>query len=360
VNNNIYLTGKTSSTDFPKTLSVFDITHNGSYDAYVIKLSSSGTLLYGTFIGGGADDIAYDITVDISSNVYICGETSSSNFQTSPVPSFSNGQAKPYDIVYNLGVDGFVSKFNSTLSTATFSTYLGGAGDDRVKGISLGPSNVVLVAGETTSNDFPAGSAVSGGLKSGVTDIFAAKFDAPGKILSFTWLMGASSEESVRSVVVDADENYYIAGTKNSSNFPSTSDATKKNLTGISDGFVVKLNSNGIQSAGLIGGSKTDVVNGLTLDSRKNLYIAGSTISTNLSTSENAYKATLAGSSDGFLAKGRNSFLSSIPLAPLRMKLVLTLLSTLYNFPEVIQAILPWASPYMILSPGALMSSMFL
>ncbi|MES2764541.1 MAG: SBBP repeat-containing protein [Bacteroidota bacterium] len=310
LNNNIYLTGKTNSTNFPTTLSVFDRTQNGSFDAFVIKIASGGSLLYSTFLGGGDDDIAYAIAVDASSNIYVAGETSSGNYPTAPIPSQFNGQSKPFDNTYNLAVDGFVVKFNSSLSTQTFSTYIGGSGDDRVRGIGLGPNDIIYIAGETnssygtaTATNFPSGSVTTGGEKKGGLDIFAGQFDKAGKLLPFTFVMGGSAAETVKDLVMDAEGNYYITGTTTSSNFPSTTEATKKSLTGTNDGFVVKLNPNGVQNAGLVGGNKTDILNGLALDSKNNLYMVGGTSSSNFAISENPFKNTLSGSSDGFLAK---------------------------------------------------------
>lgn len=301
-NNNMYITGKTGSTNFPTTTGAYDRVQNGLYDAFIVKFSSGNSLQYSTFIGGGNDDIAYDITVDAGANVYIAGETSSGNFPTAPVPSPFNGQSKPFDALYNGAVDGFITKFNTSGNTLTFSTFLGGEGDDRVRAIGLGPSNIVLVAGETGSPDFPLGS-VSGGAKSGGMDIFAGRLDAPGKTFTFSWLTGASGNETVKSAVMDSDGNYYIAGFTSSSTFPTTQEATKKTPSGGTDGFIVKLNSNGVQNSALIGGNAADIINAITIDARNNPYVAGKTGSGNLLTSELAFKNTLSGTSDGFIAK---------------------------------------------------------
>ncbi|HYF04155.1 MAG TPA: SBBP repeat-containing protein, partial [Patescibacteria group bacterium] len=299
---NIYFTGKTNSTNFPTSPSVYDRTQNGSYDPYILKIGTTGAIVAGTFFGGGGDDIGHSIAVDASSNVYVGGETNSSNFSVFPVPTQANGQQKPFDHIYNGGADGFISKFNASLSTLTFSTYFGGASDDRIKAIALGPNDVVLFAGETNSTDFPTGN-VNGGAKSGGLDIFAGQLDRPGKVLSFSWLVGGSGAENVKTAVIDNEGSYYIVGTTNSSNFPTTIEAEKKSLTGTNDAFIMRLNSNGIQNSRLFGGNQTDLISGVTLDSRKHLYFVGNTTSSNLPVSETAFQKTFSGTGDAFLAK---------------------------------------------------------
>ncbi|MBI4744941.1 MAG: SBBP repeat-containing protein, partial [Actinobacteria bacterium] len=95
---NAYVTGYTSSSNFPTTAGAFDATHNGGYDdAFVAKLNPQGSgLLYSTFLGGSSGDYGWDITLDASDNAYVTGYTSSSNFPTT---------AGAFDATHNGGYD---------------------------------------------------------------------------------------------------------------------------------------------------------------------------------------------------------------------------------------------------------------
>ena len=121
---NAYVTGHTYSTDFPTTAGAFQTTFNGSIDAFVTKLNSSGTgLLYSTYLGGSDVDFGYGIAVDTSGNAYVAGETRSSEFPTT---------AGAFQTTYAGGDrDAFVIQLNATGTSLLYSTYLGGSGYDR-------------------------------------------------------------------------------------------------------------------------------------------------------------------------------------------------------------------------------------
>jgi hypothetical protein len=79
---NAYVTGLTSSSDFPTVASSPSTYGGGAYDAFVTRVNASGTLVYSTYLGGGGDDEGYGIAVDSSGNAYVVSLTSSSNFPT--------------------------------------------------------------------------------------------------------------------------------------------------------------------------------------------------------------------------------------------------------------------------------------
>lgn len=81
---NAYVSGVTTSSDFPTTWGAFDTSYTGRYgDAFVIKLNTAGTtLLYGTFLGGSDGENGYGIAIDNAGNAYVTGTTSSSDFPT--------------------------------------------------------------------------------------------------------------------------------------------------------------------------------------------------------------------------------------------------------------------------------------
>src|SRR5262249_32487809 len=119
---NAYVTGNTSSTNFPTTNPMQATKAGGTYDAFVAKLNSTGsTRLYSTYLGGSGDDAGLGIGVDGAGNAYITGYTRSNNFPTT----------NPMQASFGGGVyDAFVTKLDITGSTRLYSTYLGGGAND--------------------------------------------------------------------------------------------------------------------------------------------------------------------------------------------------------------------------------------
>lgn len=145
---NIYITGGTKSTDFPTTTGAASSTHNGGdYDSFVAKFANGGSsLLYSSYIGGSAEDIAVDIAIDQNSDVYITGETNSEDF---PVTNGAYSETK------NTGKDAFIAKFNHAATSIDYASYIGGTLDDIPTGIAVNSNGEAFVSGNTYSEDFP-------------------------------------------------------------------------------------------------------------------------------------------------------------------------------------------------------------
>jgi hypothetical protein len=143
---NAYVTGYTSSSDFPTRVGP-DLSHNGDWDAFVAKVNPSGTtLVYSGFLGGSGTDCGYGIAVDSSGNAYVTGKTKSNNFPAVGGP----------DLSYNGGGDAFVARVNPSGTALVYAGFLGGISDDGAKGIAVDSSGNAYVTGYTTSSDFPA------------------------------------------------------------------------------------------------------------------------------------------------------------------------------------------------------------
>jgi hypothetical protein len=146
INNQAFVTGSTDSTSFPVVSGASQSTLAGGTDAFVAGLSADGTTLtMSTYLGGSGNDAGYGIAVDYPGNpprLLVAGTTASSDF-----PTLQAFQSTPGG-----GTDGFVTRLTSTGGLSD-SSYLGGSGNDEVRGVStpLG----IYVAGNTTSGNLP-------------------------------------------------------------------------------------------------------------------------------------------------------------------------------------------------------------
>ncbi|HEU4479605.1 MAG TPA: SBBP repeat-containing protein, partial [Pyrinomonadaceae bacterium] len=142
----VYVTGSTDSLNFPTTANAFQGTKASTIfsDAYVTKLTTSGVLVYSTYLGGATSDLSNGIAVDASGNAYVVGSTSSVNFPTlNPIQATING------------AEAFVTKLNSQGSGLVYSTFLGGTGADFGRGIAVDSTGNAYVTGVTNSVEFP-------------------------------------------------------------------------------------------------------------------------------------------------------------------------------------------------------------
>mgnify|MGYP002398706417 CR=1 FL=1 len=144
---NVYVTGTTSSADFPVSPGAFQTVLNGPEDAFVTKLNPTGTaLVYSTYLGGADFDSGTDIVVDPAGNAYVTGSTQSTDF---PVTA---GAFQP---TFGGDRDAFVAVINTEGNALVYSTYLGGTGDDQGRGIAIDSEFGIYVTGSTESIDFP-------------------------------------------------------------------------------------------------------------------------------------------------------------------------------------------------------------
>ncbi|KJU86218.1 PKD domain containing protein [Candidatus Magnetobacterium bavaricum] len=274
---NAYITGYTYSTDFPVN-NAYQSEIAGINDAYVTKFSASGTYIpYSTYLGGEAEDETTGIAVDANGNVYITGFTSS----TQTFPRINALQPTHWGGTY----DSFVAKLDS-FGSPYFSTYVGGNGSDRAKGIAVDTNNNLYIVGSTTSTNFPpAITAIQGALK-GMTDAFVAKLDSSGQTLNYWKYLGGSDIDIANAIAVHKNGNIYIAGETASTDFPTLTPYKKTN-SGYYDAFMARLisdNSTTLQFSTYLGGSADDKATAIAVDQREDAYLCGYTASANFPT----------------------------------------------------------------------------
>jgi hypothetical protein len=206
---NVYVAGDTWSTDFP-TANPFQAGLAGAKDAFLAKMNTTGSaLLYSTYFGGSSSEEVFGIALDTSSNTFLVGTTSSTNFPT----------AAPFQQTLRGAQDAFVVKFNTTGSALLYSTYLGGSSVDGGGQVAVDSSGNAYVTGYTESANFPTASPTQP-VYGGTRDAFLTRFNAAGSALLYATYFGGSSGESGDGIALDASGNAYLTGYTESLNFP--------------------------------------------------------------------------------------------------------------------------------------------
>jgi Beta-propeller repeat/Cep192 domain 4 len=325
---NTYITGYTTSTDFPMKNAAQGVFSGGTcdtevnaapcFDAFVAKLNPQGSgLLYSTYLGGTGDDRGIRIAVDAAGEAYIDGLTDSldfpvmSAFQNSPGGGTCGTTAYPSPCY-----DAFVAKLSESGSSLVYSSYLGGTGDDFATDIAVDSNGDAYVSGFTSAANFPTtNGAFQTSYGGGPFDGFVAKVNPAGTALVYSTYLGGSGEDHVAAVALDASGNAYLTGQTNSVNFPiqggfqprytATTCGSALSSFPCFEAFVSKLNPAGtaLVYSSYLGGTAASYGNGVALDSSENAYVAGWTTSKDFPVTPSAYETAYAGSDEAFVAK---------------------------------------------------------
>src|SRR5580658_663237 len=308
-----FVTGGTTSTNFPTTAGAFQTTLKGTIgNAFVFKLNSSGAIAYSTYLGGTTgEDVALGIALatDGSGDTYVVGATSSNDFPTvSPLQGYLTGSTG----------SGFVTKLNSAGSGLAFSSYLGGSGGakgDSANAVAVDSNDNVYVTGQTFSSSFHTTPGVfqpacgSGSCTNGNSNAFVTVLNSAGNAYVYSTFLGGSTVDAGDGIAVDSTGNAYVTGATESSNFPTTTGAWQTAYGGGGDAFVTKLNPQGTSLAysTYLGGSGFDTGAGIAVDATNNAYVTGETSSSNFPTASPVQTALNGGanstSSDAFVTE---------------------------------------------------------
>jgi hypothetical protein len=340
----VYITGQSTTPEFPTTTGAFQTDERGSSDAFVAKVSADGaTLLYSTLLGGPSGENFFGaggnpgIAVDAGGHAYVTGQTSSgAEFPTTPgalyrgggslfitkvdpagsslvystlFPANARGDAIAVDALGQAyvtgGVEGpfptkdpfmptlssigaFVIKLNAHGSALVFSSYLGGSAGpqqnifdvDYGTAIAVDAAGDIYVGGRAASRDFPRVTPAQAVHGGDTIDGFVTKIHSSGTFIIYSTFVGGSDRDTVTGLAVDASGSAHVAGFTGSSNFPSVN-ALQGDAGGY-DAFVTRLSPSGsaIIFSTVLGGSGQDLAWGLALDSRGNVYVTGEAGST--------------------------------------------------------------------------------
>src|SRR5271166_6401499 len=292
---NAYFTGQTMSTNFP-TMGALHGTNAGGFDAFVTELSSTGSLIFSTYIGGTGNDSGNAIAVDASGDVFVAGGTTSLDFPTQG----------PFQATFGGVVDAFVLELSSTGSVLTYSTFLGGTGSDVATVLALDGSGDAYVVGSTTSTDYPI---VTGALQatlSGASNGFVTKLNGIGNALVYSTYLGGGTGDFAVAVAVDSAKNAYVTGATKNKTFPTTAGVFQSSCGsdgncngGLYDAFVTVINAagSGYVYSTFLGGESNDEGLGIAVDSAGDAYVTGFTSSSTKFPLKSPLQATLGGGS---------------------------------------------------------------
>jgi hypothetical protein len=258
---NSYVGGYTMSAAFPVTPGVLQPTCGGGRrsrceDSFIAKFNGDASeLLYSTYLGGSDGDFLKGITLDPDGNIYVTGATASTDFPTTPMaykPSYPALTCVQGQFSFPC-VHAFIAKLSPDFSHLVYSTYLGGTRMDDATAIVLDRRNNAYVVGATRSDDFPVtrnalqkmngGGLCEGSLELPCFDAFLAQLDSTGSRILYSTYFGGNGEAQANAVALDWQQNIYVSGNANSTNFPVTRFGYQRELKGLKDGFVFKITS---------------------------------------------------------------------------------------------------------------------
>jgi len=302
---NLYAGGNVFAMGYPTTIGAYQVSYGGgTCDIAISKYDASGTFMaFSTYLGGTGTEVPNSLIVDAYDQLFVLGTTSSANYPVTTNAfdqSFNGGTAYTLTYILNYtGSDIVVTKFNSAGTALLSSTFLGGTGNDGlnttsplrynyaddVRGeIMIDNNNNIYIASTTASLDFPVTSGAfqqthGGGTQDGIV----AKMDNNLTTLIWASYLGGSADDAIYSILIDQNENPYVAGGTTSPNFPVTPGVLKPVYQGGSaDGFISHIDINGstlLQSTywGSIAYDQTYFVEN---DNDGNIYTLGQTSAT--------------------------------------------------------------------------------
>jgi M6 family metalloprotease-like protein len=296
---NATVAGGTNSGDFPTTPGAYQTSVIGYGALFVTQFDAAGNLLRSTLFNTPGSSYAptlYDVTLDNAGSPYLTGVA----YEGLPTT------AGAYDMTYNGGYsgstwgDGYVTKFDASLSSLAYCTYVGGAAYDASWGIDVDSSGNAYLAGVTNSSNFPATLGSYGN-----SDIFVAKLNAAGSNLTYSRLMGAQWG-TAKAVVVDGSGEAHITGEIYTNTLPVTTGAfdTTQSGSGYADAFMMRLDANGYTAYGTyLGGYHTDRARDLSLDANGYVTIVGDTGAADFPTTAGVVGPSPFGRSDVFVTR---------------------------------------------------------
>jgi len=321
-----YVTGITTSNNFPTTSGVFQTALAGNQDAFVAEINTAlagvSSLVFSTYLGGNSAEYGAGIGVDSTGNVTVAGITASTNFPTLNAYQSARGVAE--DLV-------FVTKLNPTGTALVYSTYLGGGTNyyngytqsayNLTGGLAVDSAGNAYVGGYTDAYNFPVHLAYqsSYSTNSCTWTGFVAKFDPTGSNVYSSFFggtgyqsSGVSSCAQISSIAADSSGNAYFTGYTEAGDLPLANPVQAVEGGGLTESFAInafvsELSAGGSSAPTLLfstylGGTYQEEGSSIALDGSSNIYVAGLSYSADFPTIAGSYE-TAPGEDTNFLVK---------------------------------------------------------
>lgn len=292
----VIITGETRSTTGIATSGIYQEDFAGEFDAFVAKFNiAAGALVWSSYYGGAAYEIAWGVTTDVFGNIYLAGITLS----TSGIATSSAHQT-----AYGGGTcDAFIAKF-SLNGLLLWSGYYGGSEYDEAYAVATDATGNVYLTGFTYSENQIATAGSHQAAFSGQNDVFLVKFDAAGQRQWGTYIGGENFEEAF-ACAVDANNHIYVAGGSASTQGIATVGTHQTTFNNQRDAFLMKFDGAGNRIWGTYyGGEKYDEFWRIAINHQGFIYAGGQTNSTEGIASAGVFQESITGTSDdGFLVK---------------------------------------------------------
>lgn len=298
------------------TVGAYDTSYDLFGDAFFAKLSNDGsTLLYCSYLGGNDIDKVRDIALDRDDNLYLIGRTASSTFPTTP---------GAFDVTKNTGgtgIDIFVTKFYSNLTTMAYSTFLGGSGGgiygEDVGGIVVNGKGEVTLCGETSSVNFPVTTGAYCTTFKGIQDYFVTKLNKSGTGLIYSTFIGGIDIEGAEvdnhnpDIALDKHDQAILVGYTQSADYPTTTGVFQPTFSGLQDAVISKFSSDGssLLFSTYLGGTDREWGEGIQVNDAQEIWYGGTsqppftTLPGDFTTTPDAIDTTLVGDMDHTICK---------------------------------------------------------
>lgn len=246
---NVYVTGYYSSSTI--TFGAFILSNAGGSDLFIVKFDPLGNVVWAKSEGNTGSEEGTGIITDISGNVYLTGQFSSSSLNIGAFTLSNIGQ-----------LDIFIVKYDPS-GNVLWAKGAGGISFEGSKSITRDLSGNVYLTGQFTSNLINFGSTTlnNADISSTTNDIFIVKYDPLGNLLWATRAGGASGDQG-ECIHIDAFGNIYLVGSYFSSVTFGTTTLTN---VGGNDIFVVKFCGTSLNPSVSIVASTNNVCSGTSI-----------------------------------------------------------------------------------------------
>jgi hypothetical protein len=275
----------------------YGFTVGSGYDAEK-TLVIDPSIDYASFLGGAGDDAGRGIAVDADGNAYVTGQTASFDFPTT---------VGAFDPTNNANTDVFVTKLDSSGSSVVWSTFIGGSAFDSGNAIAVDGQGAAYVSGFSGSLNYPTTAGAFDRTQNGGSDAFVTKIDPAGSTLLHSTFLGGTANDSGAGIAVDAKRQIaYVAGSTESSDYPTTPGASDRDYGDNGDAFVSALDASGslLLHSTYLGGAGADAATAIATDAKgKWAWVTGSTGSADFPTTADAEDAGYNGNGDAFATR---------------------------------------------------------